>query len=189
MIPLIGYVDRLSARPGDTLEFKVNSTASEPFSAQLIEIISADPNPDGPGIVHREVVSALDGDYPSQRQDYALGSHVRIERGNIPSPASFSVVATLWPTTPQNGRQGIIDALDEAAGSGFALCLDESGCASVTVGVGSGRTISLSCEQPLRSRQWCRLWARFDAESRVLSVGHVPLDNPQLRERRRRSPA
>ncbi len=185
MIPLIGYVDRLSGRPGDTLAFKVNSTSFEPFTAQLIKIVCADPNPDGPGIIHREMVSSFDGEYPSRRQDYALGSYVRVERpGEIPPPTSFTVVATVWPTTPRKGRQGVVDALDEAAGSGMALCLDESGCACMTVGTGSGRTISLACEQPLRPRRWYRLWAKFDAESGRLAVGHVPMQNPEQSERR-----
>ena len=68
MIPLIGYVDKLSARPGDTLNFKVSSTGDEPFDAQLIRIICADPNPDGPGIIHEEITSDLDGSYPSRPQ-------------------------------------------------------------------------------------------------------------------------
>ncbi len=35
-IPLLGYVDRLSGRPGDTFNFKVSSTSTKPFQAHLI---------------------------------------------------------------------------------------------------------------------------------------------------------
>ena len=137
MIPLIGYVDRLSARPGDTLEFKVNSAASEPFSAELIKIVCADPNPDGPGIIHEKIASTLDGTYPSRRQDYALGSYIRIGQGEkIATLTSFTVIATIWPTAPMAGRQGIVDCFDEERDSGFSICIDEQGCTSVTLGTG-----------------------------------------------------
>ena len=42
MIPLIGYGDRLSARPGETIEFKVSSQGPAPFRADLVRIVSAD---------------------------------------------------------------------------------------------------------------------------------------------------
>ena len=45
MIPLIGYGDRLSARPGETIEFKVSSQGPAPFRADLVRIASADPRP------------------------------------------------------------------------------------------------------------------------------------------------
>ena len=34
-IPLIGYADKLSLRPGETVSFKVSSTLKKTFSASL----------------------------------------------------------------------------------------------------------------------------------------------------------
>jgi len=51
-VPLAGYVDRLSARPGETIEFKVSATqVPATVSARLTRSVCADPNPAGPGIV------------------------------------------------------------------------------------------------------------------------------------------
>ena len=185
MIPLIGYVDRLSARPGDTLEFKVSSTSPQPFSAQLIKIICADPNPDGPGIVHEEVSSSLDGSYPSRPQDYALGSYIRIGQGEkIATLTSFTVIATIWPTAPRAGRQGIVDCFDEERDSGFALSIDEQGCASVILGTGKKQPLTTSTETPLKERRWYRLWASFDEQTGTLSVGQMALEgtDPPLQQ-------
>ena len=44
MIPLIGYGDRLSVRPGETIEFKVSSQNPAPFEASLVRIVCADPH-------------------------------------------------------------------------------------------------------------------------------------------------
>ena len=32
IVPLAGYSDRMSVRPGETIEFKVSSTGTEPFT-------------------------------------------------------------------------------------------------------------------------------------------------------------
>ena len=48
--PLIGYVDRFSARPGERIAVKVSSQLSEPYRADLIRIIHGDANPAGPGL-------------------------------------------------------------------------------------------------------------------------------------------
>src|SRR6056300_241948 len=48
---IAGYSDKLSARPGETVTFFVSSHAREAFKATLHRSISADPNPDGPGII------------------------------------------------------------------------------------------------------------------------------------------
>ncbi len=61
-MPLTGYGDRLSVRPGETIEFKVSSTGSEAYQASLVRIICADPNPDGPGWREVAVESSLAGD-------------------------------------------------------------------------------------------------------------------------------
>ena len=43
MIPLIGYTNSLSFRPGETVEVKVSSTLSQSYQAELVRIISGDP--------------------------------------------------------------------------------------------------------------------------------------------------
>jgi len=67
MIPLIGYVNKLSARPGDTLEFKVSSTFNVPFQASLVRIRCSDPNPAGPGIREKSVDASFTGQYHASR--------------------------------------------------------------------------------------------------------------------------
>lgn len=61
-VPLAGYTDRLSARPGDTVNFCLSTTLGKSAAenkevnvrARLTSSISADPNPKGPGIIERD---------------------------------------------------------------------------------------------------------------------------------------
>ena len=50
-VPIIGYCNKLSGRPGDILEFKVSSKMQSDYTASLRRSICADPNPKGIGIV------------------------------------------------------------------------------------------------------------------------------------------
>ena len=75
-LPLLGYVDRLSARPGDKLNFKVSSTASKPFKAHLVRSISADPNPGGPGVVEDDASQYFTpARFPSVHRPFLAGSY------------------------------------------------------------------------------------------------------------------
>ena len=49
-LPLSGYADRLSARPGESLDIKVSSLSQQPYQASLVRVRYADPNPEGPGV-------------------------------------------------------------------------------------------------------------------------------------------
>jgi len=75
MAKLIGYTDKFSARPGETIGVKVSSKVASPYLADLVRIISADPNPDGPGIKMEAVAAAFAGDYPSHFQPSRPGSY------------------------------------------------------------------------------------------------------------------
>lgn len=172
MIPLIGYTDRLSARAGDTLNFKVSSSSAEPFEARLIRIICADPNPDGPRILHEELTSEFDGSYPSRPQHYDLGSYIRVPvtAGLIPIE-SFTLVATVWPTTPERGRQGIISCAGDA---GVHLGLDEAGCVCLEMQSADGGVVSTGVS--LTARRWYRVWASYNGETGEATVRHLALD-------------
>ena len=108
-IPLLGYTDRLSGRPGDEIAFKVSSAAAEPYRASLVRVICADPNPAGPGLQLEEVGLPFGGEFPSRSQPFHPGSHAVIPLDGRFRPASgLTLTATIWPTTPEKADQGIV---------------------------------------------------------------------------------
>ena len=75
MVPLIGYVDRFSARPGERIAVKVSSQLDWPYRADLVRIIHGDANPAGPGIKVEPVAAGFAGTYPSRFQPVHSGSY------------------------------------------------------------------------------------------------------------------
>jgi len=148
-LPLLGYTDRLSARPGETIGFKVSSAGGADYTARLFRSISADPNPQGPGIIEKDA----SGYFPpakitGRRQPFTPGSYA-VSGGVLSCPPeceldmSIIVFPTMAPedqsTIMQLGDAGI--AIDSAARPVFQV-----GDKAVT---GS----------PLTLRRWYRLTA------------------------------
>ena len=175
MLPLAGYADRFSVAPGETIAFKVSSALPGTYQARLVRVISGDPNPAGPGIRERDVSAPFAGSYPSRVQRVPLGSYARVpDAPALQWLTSFRAEATIWPTTPAKGRQGIIAKRDAATGAGFALWIDARG-AGASIGDGRGGA-EVEVGKPLRERAWYRVSMAYDAASGTLSVRQEPLD-------------
>ena len=173
-IPLIGYADRLSAGPGETVEFKVSSRSDRSFQARLVRVICGDPNPDGPGIKEEPIASDFEGSWPSSPKDAHLGSCARMD-GARPEGTAMTVVATIWPTLPEQPGQGIVSWLAE--GTGLALVLDgERGAVLRAATSGSDAIEEVAVGKPMRARTWYRVWASVDPDAGTMTAGQAPLE-------------
>ncbi|MBW4710496.1 N,N-dimethylformamidase large subunit [Roseobacter sp. YSTF-M11] len=153
-LPLLGYTDTLSARPGDTVAFKVSSLSATPFTARLTRSISADPNPQGPGIVEEDASDFFaPGKFPSVHRPFYPGSYGIGQRPvSVEAGAELVVSVTLFPTRLTGGVQTLISlgALD--------LHLDPDGAAALLCG-----DATVSSGTPLRLHHWHRVEARIAA--------------------------
>ncbi|MGI9503652.1 MAG: N,N-dimethylformamidase beta subunit family domain-containing protein, partial [Geminicoccaceae bacterium] len=151
-IPLLGYSDKLSGRPGDVIAFKVSSHVHEDFSAKLVRVISADPNPEGPGLIEEDVAADFWGEYPSRPQPFFPGSFVRIDKSlTLAGVHALTLEAVIWPTLINGGEQTVLTV------GGMALLVMPDG----TLGGRLGDT-RFSTDEPLRVRQWHRIRFSFD---------------------------
>ena len=49
---ITGYLDRVSVRSGQELAAQISAQGGGTYEADIVRIISADPNPDGPGLIY-----------------------------------------------------------------------------------------------------------------------------------------
>ena len=66
MLKIVGYPDRFSAAPGETIDFKISVEEGDRFEARLVRVVHGDCNPDGPGLKFVHVPTDADG-APSRR--------------------------------------------------------------------------------------------------------------------------
>lgn len=130
MVPLIGYVDRFSARPGERIAVKVSGQSDRPYRADLVRIIHAGANPAGPGIELEEIVADFAGTYVSRFQPIHLGSYGVVTPADpvtLPNPCTIAVRVQPWLL---DGRPQTFLAIE----GGLALSIVHEGAAPIEPG-------------------------------------------------------
>ncbi len=175
MLPITGYLDRLSVTAGDRLEVKVSSQLSESYQADLVRIVHADPNPAGPGMRLEEIPhSVFAGTFPSRNQPIHQGSYARVaEPPALSATRPFSVSCLIWPTLPDDGPQ-VVMATRAGTGSGFAFGIGPDGAWFELDQTGSPTPLRIATGQPLTERRWYRVWASFNPQQGSMQVSQVP---------------
>lgn len=176
MLPyIVGYLDKISANPGDELKVMVSCTAAIEYSATLVRTICGDLNPEGPGFREIEIASDADGTRPAREQRCNAGSFVLVPHiAAYDGQTSFSLQAHIWPTTLEKGEQGLICLSDEEGTTGVRLMIDAGGCLAVGKFGNADGEVLLSSGVPLTARQWYFVALTYDANTRLLTIYQEP---------------
>ena len=82
VLPITGYLDPMSARQGESISVKVSAAFQGTYDVDTVRIISADPNPEGPGILYEPLDFGLKPTYRARPQDINIGSYAVVP-GNV----------------------------------------------------------------------------------------------------------
>ena len=159
---IAGYSDKLSARPGETVTFFVSSHAREAFKATLHRSISADPNPDGPGIIEDDASTYFNPSwFASRYQGFTPGSFAQ-STIDLQADIKSDLVIKLWfmPKVLMAADQTLL------AWGTVSIILDQQGM--ITAKLADG--ISVSTSVAIKCNHWHSL------EFKVAASGVVALD-------------
>src|SRR4051794_26503807 len=157
-LPLVGYSDRLSVAPGDTIRFHVSSHHSR-YRSQLVRLIHGDTNPDGPGFKQVVVPSDMDGEHDGAHHEIRSGSYAEIPFDDAAATGGFTFTAFVRPTLPGRDEQVVLSRGDPFNAGGLAVGLDERGALELVVGGGgAGETGDTAhryvVDAPMRRWEW-----------------------------------
>ncbi|MDP7343215.1 MAG: N,N-dimethylformamidase, partial [Alphaproteobacteria bacterium] len=174
MLKITGYSDRVSARPGETIKFMVNSELGE-YRADIVKLICGDSSPDGPDFKEKLIRTPVNKRYKGRRQQIHPGSFATVENNPaLDKLASFTVQAMIWPTTPDKGMQAILGKWNPRGKSGFALIVAEDGSLGLMLGNSKGRSETVSLGKPMLSRHWYMVAASWDADKKEVRLYQQP---------------
>ncbi len=169
-LPITGYLDRLSRRPGERFAAKVSLRDGGVYRVRLERVICADPNPAGPGLRFEDLSARFERQLKGHRQLIGLGSYAVI------SPAPGLPVGSLtWTTLAWVAARPTAPA---------ALMSFEDGPTRVTVSLGPEGAVATVCDAagerrlaagivpPLRC--WIRIWLSVDPATGEAVLGLVP---------------
>ena len=165
-IPLIAYSDKLSVRPKEKIGFKVSSTLEQPFNAWLMRSISADPNPEGPGIIEENVTETFpEQTFPSRYQSFSPGSYAVSDNSiTLALNQGFKFRVRIFPTLKKPSEQTILNI------GSLSLFLDSDGALAMRLD-----EHVISPKVKLELRQWYQLEVDFNAETKQLTIEHTLL--------------
>jgi len=174
MKTIMGYSDKISACPGETVKFMVSCEGQSSYRARLVQIIHGDTSPEGPGYKEREVAASFQGEHKARKQRIYVGSHVLVN-GNRHFDAleSFTLQAMIWPTTVEKGRQTILSLRNGRGGA--VLAIDAKGALSIDIHDGSGKSETVSTGKAMLSREWYFVGASYDRKSREVRLYQEPM--------------
>ena len=171
---IIGYPDRFSVQPGETIRFMV-SCELPAYRAEIVRLIHGDSNPAGPGFKEEPVQTSIGGEYRGRRQEIHAGSYVVVPDSPVMEPVDdLTIQAWIFPTTPEKGLQGIVTKWSSADGAGYGLFIGDGGDLEFRVGGADGIRL-LGTGAALRTSQWYFVAASYDAEKGLASLIQRPL--------------
>ena len=157
-IDLIGYTNRLSARPGEALDFKVSCKTRTSVKARLYRSISADANPSGMGVVETccdDLFAPLE--FEGREQKFTPGSHaVTAERISYVGSGKVEFSVTVKPTILTGKPQTIMSLGNKE------IALDGEGQICWTVA-----STELVAPAPIILNRWYKIAAMIDADGRM----------------------
>ena len=172
-VPLTGYTDRLSARPGEEIAFKLSATRGGNIRARLARSICADPNPAGMGITEEDASAWFPPRVlPARHQPFYPGSYEITERPlTLRAQDPVTLAATILPTHLNGKDQAVLSC------GALTLGLDAGGC--LFAAVGDGR---VTMEHPLALHRWTRVEATLqDGQATLVQTSQDHHGNPSER--------
>lgn len=169
---IVGYSDPLTVRSTDSIRFMV-STGRREFRATVVRLTHGDVNPLGPGFIEREIRATVNGVYPGREQSIRPGSHVEIPDHPALRPERLTVVAHVYPTTPDLRRQGVVTKWSESEDTGYGLFVAEDGSAEFAVGNGD-TVVRVSSGHALTSDRWHLVAGWYDTATETAGVLQAP---------------
>jgi N,N-dimethylformamidase len=178
VLNIVGYGDRLSVAPGETIRFMVSAAEGRRYRAELLRVIHGDCNPQGPGFKAEQVASAFDGSYVGRQQEILAGSHVRVPHHEcFEGLGAFTLAAMIWPTTPAKGAQGILCKWDDGRNAGVRLEVGEDAGLALTVADGRGGRSTIGTGKPMLARRWYLVAAACDLAAGLVTLVQRPIEN------------
>jgi N,N-dimethylformamidase len=164
-LPITGYLDRFSARPGESLAVKISVPSGARYRARLRRVISGDPNPAGPGLRFEDLSARFDAEFQGRHQPIRLGSYALMPKAPQRPAGPVTWAALVWFQAQPSGEAVVIS--EEMAGQRVTLSVGPHGPMAQIIWEGGDRQLGLGAALPLR--RWHRLWLSADpATGRVL---------------------
>lgn len=166
---LLAYADRWSVAPRQKIRFFVSCPNSSAYDAELVRLLQPEAGPKTTPFQPEQVSAPLNGRYRGRFQKLPIGSCAIVpDFDSFSKLNQFTLVAALFPTTPEKGRQAIIGTWSEEKQTGVGLEIGEDGALNLRIGIRDADPTIVSTGTKLRGHRWYRIAAIYSASAVTL---------------------
>ncbi len=167
MLPVTGYVDRWSVRPGETIRFMISSREGRDYTTRLARIFCGDPNPAGPGYRETPISCPLDGRHGGREQPVHPGSRAVVPHVDLDTTDGLSLALTFRATRPKLRRT---QTLLHAQGEDGALRLELRANGLAAVLEGEGGAVEAVLPRHVATGGWVDVAVTLDPQAGLLTL-------------------
>jgi N,N-dimethylformamidase len=170
-LPITGYLDRFSHRPGETFSAFVSLRDGGSYQASLVRVVSGDANPAGPGMRLEDLSGVFARQVTGRRQEIRQGSYGIAPR----SPARDAARACTWTVLAWTALPGHPAALLAEQDDRCAVTLSIGAAGATATLRWPGGSMRVETGEQLQPRRWYRLWVSADPATGLIAVGQMML--------------
>ncbi len=168
---VMGYCDRWSCAPGETVRFMVSTIDADGYEAQLVRLKQPDAGPQATKFAPEKIAAPFNGHHAGRHQPIPAGGLAAVAaHPALALSGSFTVAAYVYATTPGKGRQALLGTWCEASKAGFGLEIDEAGALAFRAG---GAAVATG--QKFLLKRWYLVAASFDAGTGNVTLWQEPV--------------
>jgi N,N-dimethylformamidase len=179
VLKIVGYTDRSSVRPGESLAFKVSCEGgAAEYDAEIVRLICGDDSPQGPGFKAERVQASVNGRYPGRKQRINIGSFGYVEPGFVTHDhtGGFTLAAVVYPTwLAKQEDQALLACrnVDLPGRPGWSLLIDSA--ARPVFELSNGKhDFTIILDRPVPEKRWSLIVAAVAGSS--VTISHRLLD-------------
>ncbi len=170
-LPVTGYFNCFSCRPGGKLAVHVSVRDGGPYRARLERVLSGDPNPKGPGVRFEDLSSRFDRTISGRRQPIHAGSY-----GTAPAPAHAPDAARTWSVLVWIAAPMAPRAVFAQEDGAHRVVLSAGAAGTAARVTWPGGELALSTGAALLTRRWHRMWLSADPKTGIVVLHQALLD-------------
>jgi len=171
-LPITGYLDRFSHRPGERFTAFISTRVGGPARVRLARVISGDPNPSGPGLKLEDLSARLDHGFSGRRQAIALGSYAVVGQ----TPKRDAREPCTWTALICPGTVDTVQTVMQESDADCRVSLMTAPGGTRAHLVFPGSAMDLGVQAPLRKGIWYRVWVSAWPGTGQITVGQQALD-------------
>jgi N,N-dimethylformamidase len=169
---VMGYCDRWSAAPGETVRFMVSCLDTDRFAAEIVRLKQPDAGPLATKFAPEPVAAPCNGEHAGRLQSIPIGGFAVVPaHPAFAFEGSFTMCAYVYPTLPGK-RQAIMGCRDDAAGTGYGLELAEDECLAFRL---DGATVRTG--RKMQARRWYFVAVAYDAAAGRVTLYQEPISD------------